>query len=294
MTTATYEPVLRTRGWSGAVLAVDLTARSARIEHIPGPVLEQFVGGRGIGLWLLWNAVTPATAWHSPENLLVFSAGPLADVRSFSGSGKASVVTLSPLTGIPVDSSVGGNLGSCLAACGFDALVVRGTSTAGLVLTIDGRLRSVRLEEDDAVPADTHEAAPCVAARYGRAAGAGGHVTIVTAGRAAASAAVACLTVSSLDPSRGVWRHRQAGRGGIGRVFQGEGLRAIVVSAPPHVHHRLPSRTTTPPSRRPASGSAGAAVPRAVSRPAGGSGVEPAGRLVSFSRRSCVGAEPTA
>lgn len=235
---STYDPVARRHGSSGAVLVVDLTARAVRVEHLPASVPEQFVGGRGIGLWLLWNAVTPSTAWHAPDNLLVFSAGPLAHVRAFTGSGKASVVTLSPLTGIPIDSSVGGNLGASLAACGFDAMVVRGVCEVDAVLTLDGVRRCVRLVEDRAVPADTHEAAPYVAARHGCAAGSVGSLSLVTAGRASASAAIACLTVSSADPARGTVRHRQAGRGGIGRVFHGKGLRAIVVSAPPSTSAR--------------------------------------------------------
>ena len=35
-----------------------------------------FIGGRGFGLWYLWNAITPTTKWNDPENEIIISPGP--------------------------------------------------------------------------------------------------------------------------------------------------------------------------------------------------------------------------
>jgi len=72
---------------------------------------EVFIGGRGFGLYYLWHAITPGTKWNDPENDIVISPGPLAGNTQYAGSGKSLVVTLSPLTDIPIDCNVGGYFG---------------------------------------------------------------------------------------------------------------------------------------------------------------------------------------
>ena len=220
------------KGASSTVLLVDLDSRAVAFERVPDHVRERFVGGRGLGLWLLWCNTRPSTTWSDPDNTIIFSPGPLAGAPQVSGSGKAAVVTLSPATALPMDSSVGGHLGPLLLACGLDALAIRGKARGRLVLIVDGPDRRVRICEADDLPADTPALVEDVARRWaGRSAAA--DVSVVSAGRAASHASIACLNVSHVDRLRGGFRHRQAGRGGIGRVFRDKGLVAVVVIACP-------------------------------------------------------------
>ena len=44
---------------------------------------EIFIGGRGFGLWLLWNAVHDDTQWDDPENEINIASGPLGGTTTF-------------------------------------------------------------------------------------------------------------------------------------------------------------------------------------------------------------------
>ena len=58
---------------------------------------DLFTGGRGFALKLLWDAVDPDTTWDDPQNELVIANGPICGITAYPGSGKATVVTLSPV-----------------------------------------------------------------------------------------------------------------------------------------------------------------------------------------------------
>jgi aldehyde:ferredoxin oxidoreductase len=220
------------KGASGTVLLVDLDSRAVAFERVPDSMRERFIGGRGLGLWLLWRSTAPSTSWSDPDNALVFSPGPLAGASQVSGAGKAAVVTLSPATALPIDSSVGGHLGPLLLACGVDALAIRGKAPGKRMVIVDGLDRRVRIFDADGLPADTPALAEHVARRWaGKSPPA--EMSVVSAGRAASHASMACLNVSHFDRRRREFRHRQAGRGGIGRVFRDKGLVAVVVIARP-------------------------------------------------------------
>jgi len=143
------------KGASGITLLVDLDSRAVAFERVPEDVRERFIGGRGLGLWLLWRNTSPSTTWSDPDNTIIFSPGPLAGAPHVSGSGKAAVVTLSPATALPMDSSVGGHLGPLLLACGLDALAIRGKAPGKLMVIVDGLDRRVRICEAER-PAGRH------------------------------------------------------------------------------------------------------------------------------------------
>ena len=95
-------------------------------------------------MWFLWRAVSEKTNWSDPANALVISPGPLCGATQFTGAGKASIVALSPLTGAPFDSSVGGHFGPLLKSCGFDALAIVGCASRGVRVVVDGCLGGSR------------------------------------------------------------------------------------------------------------------------------------------------------
>jgi aldehyde:ferredoxin oxidoreductase len=92
-----------------------LTGSSEKTAIEPKTVTQKmkdiFIGGKGFGLWYLWQAVTPETKWNDPENEIVISAGPIGGITQYPGSGKSLVVTLSPTTNSIMDSNVGGYFG---------------------------------------------------------------------------------------------------------------------------------------------------------------------------------------
>ncbi|HOZ19666.1 MAG TPA: aldehyde ferredoxin oxidoreductase N-terminal domain-containing protein, partial [Bacteroidales bacterium] len=132
----TWKPL--DKGYSDQSLYVDLSAFRAEVRPIAQEVKEKFIGGKGYGLRLLWDAVTPKTKWSDPENEIVISGGPVCGITQYSGTGKSICVGLSPLTEGVVDSNVGGHFGPHLKFAGFDALEVQGIAPREVILYING------------------------------------------------------------------------------------------------------------------------------------------------------------
>ncbi len=126
-------------GWTGRLLRVDLSARSTKIEEINEEILHLYLGGRGLGAYLVYTEVPSDTDPLGPENILAFCAGALTGVRVPTG-GRSSLSTLSPLTGTIFDANTGSQFGVRLRWAGFDALVITGKadSPVWLEITADG------------------------------------------------------------------------------------------------------------------------------------------------------------
>jgi aldehyde:ferredoxin oxidoreductase len=112
-------------GWCEKVLDIDLNAQTYRTYPLDMDLARLFVGGRGLGARLLWDLVGPAVDPLSPENVLIFAAGPLT-ATGYQTSNRFSVSTKSPLTGTILDANSGGFWGMQFKKSGFDAMIVRG------------------------------------------------------------------------------------------------------------------------------------------------------------------------
>ena len=133
-----FTPSLPDKGYTRRTLFIDLDTMTVKEKPITEEMIDIFTGGRGFGLHYLWHAITPQTKWNDPDNTLVISPGPVAGNPQYAGSGKSLVVTLSPMTGIPIDCNVGGYFGPFLKFCGFDALEIRGKAKNETIVVIDG------------------------------------------------------------------------------------------------------------------------------------------------------------
>ncbi|RLF86822.1 hypothetical protein DRN34_02920, partial [Thermococci archaeon] len=43
------------KGWWGRILRVDLTNNKVWVQEYPEEVAKNFIGGRGLAAWILWN-----------------------------------------------------------------------------------------------------------------------------------------------------------------------------------------------------------------------------------------------
>ncbi|MDD2272865.1 MAG: aldehyde ferredoxin oxidoreductase family protein [Desulfuromonadaceae bacterium] len=120
-------------GWNGKILKVDLTTGTSHAEEIPRQLLEEYLGGRGLGVRLMRESYQLDP--FDPAIPLIFSVGPLCGT-SAPASSRVSVVSRSPLTGTIYDCSAGGNFAEHLKATGFDALFITGRSPAPVTLTV--------------------------------------------------------------------------------------------------------------------------------------------------------------
>lgn len=117
-----YTPEKIIRGYSGKSLYINVSDLRIEEKEVTDFMKEKFIGGKGFDLWYLWNAVTPETRWNSPENEIVMSVGPLGGITQYSGTGKTLIASISPLTGIPIDSNAGGYFGPLLKILGLGCL----------------------------------------------------------------------------------------------------------------------------------------------------------------------------
>ncbi len=92
------------------MLVIDLTTQTFHIENIPEKVIADYLGGRGLGSYLLYHTIGPGIDPLSPENPLIFTAG-LAQGIDTPFSPKVVVTTKSPLTDIYLFSVSSGAFG---------------------------------------------------------------------------------------------------------------------------------------------------------------------------------------
>jgi aldehyde:ferredoxin oxidoreductase len=224
-----YEPNKLERGYNNRTLYVNLSEMRISSKPVSEKMKETFTGGRGFNLWLLWNALPKdrIISWDDPENEVCIASGPLGGIPVYPGSGKSIAVSISPLTGIVIDSNVGGYFGPYLKFAGWDALEVQGKPEREVVIFIDGDACSVQVEEADGLPSETHLIVEEMARKYG---GANPRsISVVSSGPGAEHTLIGCLNISWYDAARRVYRFKQAGRGGIGTVLRNKRLKAIVV-----------------------------------------------------------------
>jgi len=120
-------------GWNGKILNVNLTTGTSRVEEIPRQLLEEYLGGRGLGVRLMREGYLLDPL--DPAMPLIFSVGPLCGTPA-PASARISVVSRSPLTGTIYDCSAGGTFALHLKAAGFDALFITGKSPRPVTLTV--------------------------------------------------------------------------------------------------------------------------------------------------------------
>src|SRR3989337_2307356 len=122
----TYELRPVERGYANRTLYINLDDKTIYEKPVTQQMKDVFTGGRGVGLRLLWEAGTPENRGNGPHNELVIANGPICGITPYPGTGKATVVTLGPLTENVIDSNVGGYFSPFLKFSGFDALEVQG------------------------------------------------------------------------------------------------------------------------------------------------------------------------
>jgi aldehyde:ferredoxin oxidoreductase len=217
------------RGYNMRTVKIDVGGRSVVEKPVSEEMKKKFVGGKGFGLCLLWDAIKPSTAWDDPENEIVIATGPICGNTNYPGSGKSLVVSFSPLTGIPIDSNVGGYFGPFLKFSGFDALELTGKSELELIVFIDGDAGVIRFyKAPPTLGVDTHILADQLTHVFADSEDGLANVAVVSSGKGAEHSVLGLLNFSFYDRRRGACRIKQAGRGGIGTVFRDKRIKALV------------------------------------------------------------------
>ena len=71
-------------GYMGKILQIDLTNQTWEEDHIRSGLRKKFLGGRGLGLRLLYEAGQAHVDPFSEDNVLIFMTGPYTGTGVFS------------------------------------------------------------------------------------------------------------------------------------------------------------------------------------------------------------------
>jgi aldehyde:ferredoxin oxidoreductase len=201
-------------GYFGKALVVDATDGSAATLPLPGSVLRAYLGGAGLGTWLLHRLGPPGADPLSPQAPLAFVFSPLVGTP-LTTSAKFAVVAKSPLTGLLTDALASSQFAIAGKLTGHDAIVVTGRAATPSVLLIDGD--GVRLHDAAGLAGLTAaDADKKLRDQLGR----GWRVAAIGP---AGERGVRYATISHDG--------RHAGRGGLGAVMGAKNLKAIAVRA---------------------------------------------------------------
>ena len=204
-------------GYHGRYLRID--PRPGRTACIPleEPVLRHFLGGVGLGTWLLATETSASVDPLGADAALVFALSPLVG-SPLTTSAKFAVVAFSPLTGRVCDALSSSHFAIAAKRVGIDALVVTGACAEPSIVLIDGTDRDQ--PEVRWLPAGSIWGLPAREAEEGLRARYGTDWQVASIGPAGDR--VIPLATLSHDG-------RHAGRGGLGAVLGAKRIKAIAV-----------------------------------------------------------------
>lgn len=204
-------------GYTGKILNIDLSRQQVSTQELDMALAQEFIGGMGLASKVLFDEVGPSVDPLGPDNILVFSTGPLTGTTA-PCAGRAEVTAKSPLTGIIGSGNTGGVWGVELKRAGYDAIIVRGASPHPVYIWINGNQVEIR-RADSLWGKDTFETSDMLRQALGEQAG--HEIRVMAIGPAGENLVrFACLINE--------YYHAQ-GRCGLGAVMGSKKLKAIAV-----------------------------------------------------------------
>ena len=214
-------------GYHSHYLRID--ASSGCVDRVPlaEKVLREFVGGSGLGAWLL---LEESASWSDPLDAdapLIFVFSPLVG-SPLTTSAKFAVVSQSPLTDRINDSLASSGFALAGKRCGCDAIVIVGRAEKLSTLVIDNG--KVRLD-----PAEDLQGLTCGNTEQTLRTRLGPDYQIASVGPAGEQR-VRYATISHAG--------RHAGRGGSGAVLCSKNLKAVAVRGTQYMEWAHPRELT--------------------------------------------------
>ena len=122
-------------GHYGKILKINLSLQTFRAEPLADTVYDQYLGGKGLASYLLYELNPPGIDPLHPDNCLIFATGPVTGSKIWGGC-RYGVYTKSPQTGFYSESYSGGRVPEAIDSTGYDAIVIQGQCTQPTVLEI--------------------------------------------------------------------------------------------------------------------------------------------------------------
>lgn len=203
-------------GYMGKILRVNLTNGQIDVEKLDENLYRKYIGGVGLGAYFLFRETDENTNPLGPENRIIFTVGPFT-LSGLPSSGRHSVVTKSPLTGIWAESDVGGHWGLALKSIGYDGIIVHGASKKPVYIYL--HQDEVKIEDASICwNKDTFETNDILIKKYGK------NNEVQCIGQAGENLVKIANILTDGSSARA------AGRCGMGAVMGSKRLKALVVA----------------------------------------------------------------
>src|SRR5664280_950498 len=198
-------------GYANQLLTIDLGSGKINPQPLVAQVRDFFIGGRGLGLYLLHKKINAKTIASDAENPLIFSPGPLGGIPQFPGTSKCMAISLSPLTHIPGVSNFGGHFGAYLKYAGFDALEITGIGEENTMIVIDGFKNEISITKAPAMD-QVFDLEKAIVDQFLKAGHEKKDIVFLTTGVGAANTTYGCINshyydaVKPVDGTKGLFR----------------------------------------------------------------------------------------
>ena len=199
-------------GWNGKFLRVNLKKGKAVATEYSAITARNFLGGRGFAAKILWEELKPGIDPLSPDNKLIFAAGPLTGF-ALPSSGKLVVAAKSPLTGGYGDGNIGSHAAVQIRKAGYDAVILEKKADKPIVLLVQDEIVEF-LDAKDLWGLNSFETEKRLRSVYGSSAG------ILCIGQGGEN----LVKFANIVCQEG----RAGGRPGIGAVMGSKNVKAVV------------------------------------------------------------------
>ena len=199
-------------GYAGRILYVDLTDKTFETTPVDEETAFSFLGGWGINAVLAARLIDPNVDPFSPENVIIFGAGPFSGTL-VPGSAELSVTTKLPLSGGIGTGCGGGHFPLMLKTTGYDHIVISGKSPKPIYLLIENDRVSL-CDATDLWGSDTYQTVDALRLRHGT-------CSVIPIGPAGENRVK--ISVTFIDKGGTV------GFGGLPAVMGSKNLKAVVV-----------------------------------------------------------------
>ncbi|MBS7611968.1 aldehyde:ferredoxin oxidoreductase [Candidatus Bathyarchaeota archaeon] len=119
----------------GKVLHIDLSRKRSWVDDESELFINR-IGGVGVGIKLLEEELPKGVDPLDPENVIVFTVGPLTGL--YPMASKTIALFKSPLTGNLGESHAGGRSAIAIKSAGYEAIVVKGASETPIYVAVHG------------------------------------------------------------------------------------------------------------------------------------------------------------
>ena len=199
-------------GFHQKYLKIDVESGSFQEVPISTEILRKFIGGVGLGAWILFKESKQGSDSLSPGAPLIFCFSPLVGTP-LTTSAKFAVLAKSPLTNRISDALSSSHFAIEGKKTGFDAIVITGRSKTKKVVVIEGGKVTLQDAED-------LQGLSAIAASEKLKEKLGVGYQIASIGIAGENQ----VLFANLSHER-----RHAGRGGLGAVLGSKNIKAIAV-----------------------------------------------------------------